>query len=328
MSKVKSVLGKGLSALIPSVGDDDTYEEEQRHRRERAAATQTAPIAQNDSVSAIELAQISSNPFQPRKDFPREALDELIGSIKEHGIIQAITVRSSGGGKYELVSGERRVRAAIEAGLKKIPAYVIEANSNAKMLEYAIIENVQRSQFNPIEEAEAYERLIIECGLTQEEVAEKIAKDRTTISNFLRLLKLPEPIRTSLRGGALGMGHAKAIMGVPDSTRQIELWQQAIRESLSVRKLEELARDAVKEYLPKEGAAKKQGRPSKPNAEDQFRDTRALEPLENRVKQLLGTQIRVKMKQDGAGDITIQFYTEDDLERIFELLLSIPADSN
>lgn len=268
-----------------------------------------------DSMTAkIEIAKVAPNPLQPRKDFPAEALQELTESIREHGVIQAITVRRAGPDRFELVSGERRVRAAIEAGLTDIPAYVLDVESDRKMLELAIIENVQRLQFNPIEEAEAYQKLIDDCGLTQEDVAEKISKDRTTVANFLRLLRLPAEIKESLRNGELGMGHAKAIMGITDPDRQIALWNEAVRNKYSVRRLEELARAADMPRTPK---LKKQ------DADDTVStEARA---MEDSLKRVLGTQVKLRLKPDRTGEIVIQFYNYEDLDRLHEMLQSIPA---
>jgi ParB family chromosome partitioning protein len=317
MAKARSVLGKGLSALIPT-GPDDISEEQGSELSRYAEESVEVPVAPRKALDAmiakIEIAKVAPNPLQPRKDFPSEALSELTESIREHGIIQAITVRRVGPERYELVSGERRVRAAIEAGLIDIPAYVLDVESDRKMLELAIIENVQRLQFNPIEEAEAYQKLIEDCGLTQEDVAEKISKDRTTVSNFLRLLRLPQEIKDSLRNGELGMGHAKAVMGITDPERQVALWNEALRNRYSVRKLEELARASEK---PKTIRDRRTDTESATSTE-----ARA---MEDSLKRVLGTQVKLKVKPDQTGEIVIQFYTYEDLDRLHELLASIPA---
>jgi ParB family transcriptional regulator, chromosome partitioning protein len=318
MSKVKSVLGKGLSALIPAAAEDQREEERRFQGRVQVEAKPDVAIGQG--VADIEIARIAPNPLQPRKEFPTEALEELTQSIREHGVIQAITVRRAEGdhNRFELVSGERRVRAAIEAGLTHVPAYILDVDSDRKMLELAIIENVQRLQFNPIEEAEAYQRLITECGLTQDDVAEKISKDRTSISNSLRLLKLPEQIKQSLRIGELGAGHAKAILSVPDSNRQVALWQEAVREKTSVRKLEELARREQQTNAPKNAPKPKQKESA--TAEPPIAEVKK---LEDKIQHVLGTQVRIKLLRDGSGEMNIQFYSHDDLERVTELLLGI-----
>ena len=317
MSKNKFILGKGLGALIPGA--------ENSARDTEQDVTRSADLGGTlRSTAFVNLNLIAPNPFQPRKDFTPESLGELVESIREHGIIQPVTLRSISGGKYELVSGERRVRASRIAGLHEIPAFVIDVPSDRKMLELAIVENVQREDLNPIEEAESYQRLIQECGLRQDEVAERISKDRTTVSNFLRLLKLPDEIQNSLRKGELGMGHAKAIMGIPDTAHQVVVWRSAITEGYSVRKLEELARKAATENGVTNGSTsrKKSGRPMKPanSGEDQVPE---MIPLENSLKQKLGTQVRIRQKSGDQGEIAIEFYSSDDLERISEMLLNI-----
>jgi ParB family chromosome partitioning protein len=311
MSKNKFTLGRGLGALIPSESADD--------------AVRVAELGGTlQSTAFVNLDLISANPFQPRKDFTPEALDELVESIREHGVIQPVTLRIIPDGKYQLISGERRVRASRLAGLKEIPAFIIDVPSDRKMLELAIVENVQREDLNPIEEAESYERLIHECGLKQDEVAERISKDRTTVSNFLRLLKLPAEIQDSLRNGELGMGHAKAIMAIPDAAYQVAVWRSAVSEGSSVRKLEELARKVATESHVTNGDAprKKSGRPMKltPAADEQSPE---LVPMENILKQKLGTQIKIRQRSAGTGEIAIEYYSNDDLERLSDLLLSI-----
>ncbi len=308
MAKSKFSLGKGLGALIPGAENDS--EQEQR-----------SP-AKLGTVAMISLEEVAPNPQQPRKDFAQDALADLVDSIRSHGVIQPVTVRRSRLG-FELISGERRVRASRIAGLEEIPAYVIDVDTDLKMLELAIVENVQRKDLNPIEEAESYHRLIEECGLRQEDVAERIAKDRTTVSNFLRLLKLPIEIQDSIRNGELGMGHAKAIMAIPDVAHQVALWRIAVKENYSVRKLEELARKAASEHQQAGGSIRKRsGRPMKEAGGEVF-PLEGLTPMENAMKQKLQTQVKVKMKNATQGEITLEFYSIDDLERLSDLLLSI-----
>ena len=288
-----------------------------------------SPARREPSIYAIEIAKIAPNAQQPRKDFPKESLAELTQSIREHGIVQAVTVRKVGQDRYELISGERRIRASIEAGLTEIPAFVIEVESDRKMLELAIVENVQRVQLNPIDEAEAYQRLIEDCGLTQEEVADKIAKDRTTVANFVRLLRLPEPIKDSLRRGELGLGHAKAILAVPDHDKQIKLWNEAVEKLYSVRKLEELARIAAGKVGQTNGAADRDVRATQRSKESSSADSGEVETsadvraIEGSFQQILGTQVKVRLKADKTGEVAIQFYSYEDLERIQDLLASV-----
>ena len=214
-------LGRGLNALIP--------------QQENAEQTQ------ND-ISKLKVSLIKSNPYQPRIDFDMEALEELKQSIKEKGIIQPITVRKKEN-HYELIAGERRLRAAIEIEMEKIPAYIVEVNSKEEMLELAIIENVQREKLNPIEQALAFQRLITECKLTQDDVAQKIAKDRTTVTNLLRLLKLPGEIQKTVKTGEISVGHARTLVSIEDKEEQIALWMKTLRNSYSVRKLEKLVKE-------------------------------------------------------------------------------------
>ncbi|MEP7234207.1 MAG: ParB/RepB/Spo0J family partition protein [Ignavibacteriota bacterium] len=320
MSKNKFILGKGLGALIPGADSAVEIAPESVHRSDLGGEVQ--------ATAFIDLDLISPNPFQPRKHFTAESLRELSDSIEEHGVIQPVTVRSIAGGRFELISGERRLRASRMAGLREIPTFVIDVPTDRKMLELAIVENVQREDLNPIEEAESYDRLIQECGLRQDEVAEKISKDRTTVSNFLRLLKLPSEIQESLRRGELGMGHAKAIMAIPDPTHQVVVWRAAVQDSYSVRKLEEIARKAASESLVTNGsvARKKSGRPMKALSNGEERNPELI-PMENDLKQKLGTQVRIRQKTDHKGEIAIEFYSGDDLERISEMLMNIREEN-
>lgn len=314
MSKTKMVLGKGLGALIPGASSHDAHQPDVSTLIEERVV----------DVPYIDIKLISPNPQQPRKDFPEQELAELTESIREHGVIQPVTVRKVGL-RYELVAGERRLRASERAGLLKIPAFVIDVGSDRKMLELAIIENVQRQDLNPIEEAESYKSLIDECGLKQEEVAERISKDRTTVSNFLRLLRLPAEIKESIRKNELGMGHAKAIMVISDAAHQITLWRQAVNENYSVRKLEELARRVALDDAATNGetARKRAGRPLKSNGDA---SNGVYTPIENELKQKLKTQVRIRTKENGHGDITIEYYSSDELERLTDILLSIKAE--
>lgn len=314
MSKTKMVLGKGLGALIPGASSHD------QNQRDVSTLIEERVV----DVPYIDIKLISPNPQQPRKDFPEQELAELTESIREHGIIQPVTVRKVGS-RYELITGERRLRASERAGLLKIPAFVLNVDTDRKMLELAIIENVQRQDLNPIDEAESYRRLIDECGLKQEEVAERIVKDRTTVSNFLRLLRLPAEIKESLRKGELGMGHAKAIMVISDAAHQITLWRQAVNENYSVRKLEELARRVALDHAATNGetARKRAGRPLKSNSDA---SSGAYTPIENELKQKLKTQVRIRTKENGHGEITIEYYSSDELERLADILLSIKAE--
>jgi ParB family transcriptional regulator, chromosome partitioning protein len=295
----KSVLGKGLSALIP-----------RGTVRDEAAPPVLAPDSGdgNNTIVAIEVAKVKSNPYQPRLDFDPQALDELKRSIVEKGVIQPITVRRTGSGEYELISGERRIRASKDAGLKTIPAYVIYVKSDEEMLELALIENLQREHLNPIEVAVSYQRLIDECRFTQEEVAQKIGKDRSTVTNFLRLLKLPEKIQNAVRKGELSMGHARSLITLTDEKIQMRLFEKIARQHLSVRQVEELVKD-----VPKKNA-------KAPHRLTIRRNENFIQEFESKLRESLGTKVTIRPKSGEAGEIVVEYYTGSDLERLIELM--------
>lgn len=297
-SRSKSVLGKGLSALIPRMNSEEAV----------APASLPKDAGEDNVVIAIEVEKIRPNPFQPRADFDPQTLDELKRSILEKGVIQPITVRRTLDQKYELISGERRVRASQEAGLKTIPAYIIRVESDAEMLELALIENLQREHLNPIEIAQSYKRLIEECNLTQEEVGEKIGKDRSTVTNFLRLLKLPEKIQLALRKDAITMGHARALITLPDEKTQIRVFEKIVKNGLSVRKVEELVKtfgEAPKKKIVSFASPRTDG---------------GIQNIESRLRQSLGTKVTIHRKSGDSGEIVIEYYNADDLDRLIELL--------
>jgi ParB family chromosome partitioning protein len=300
MARIKPVLGRGLASLIP-----------------RQAAVPPLPVGgqddgvTNEIIASIALDRIQRNPYQPRAEFEPVALDELKRSIQEKGIIQPVTVRRLGD-EYQLISGERRVRAAREAGLKHIPAYIIRVRSNEEMLELALIENLQREHLNPIEIAISYKRLIDECRYTQEEVSQKIGKDRTTITNFLRLLRLPEQIQAALRKGDISGGHARALVAIEDADRQMEVFRKTVAKGLSVRDVERLAREKKGGKGSRRGTGRGSGAVSS-----------SLSSIEERLRRFLGTRVQVRMLQDGKGEIVIEYYSADDLERILEVFSGI-----
>ncbi len=313
--KNKTVLGRGLGALI-STPSLDTPEE-----RERVPADDGVVV---DTICKIDLAHVQPNPYQPRIDFDPIALDELKASILQNGVIQPITVRRKQGG-YELISGERRVRASIEAGLKDIPAYIIAIDSEREMMELALIENVQRENLNPIEIALGYQRLISECALTQEEVAQKVGKDRSTVTNFIRLLKLPDPVQTSLRINEISMGHARALLTAPDDEQRLNLWRRVLEEGLSVRRTESL----VKEYAKGSSKPKAKdpmlpvnGRSATHDAVSRELDS-MLGEITARLQHVLGTQVKIRTHGAGEGAIQIEFFSSEDLERLLELFAII-----
>jgi ParB-like partition proteins len=297
--KTKSVLGKGLSALIP-----------RPPLREEPISPTALPRDEgfDNVIVALEVSKVRPNPYQPRLDFDPEALNELKRSILEKGVIQPVTVRRIADGYYELISGERRVRASQEAGLNTIPAYIIKVSSDEEMLELSLVENLQREQLNPIEIAVSYERLIEECRLTQEEVAQKIGKDRTTVTNFLRLLRLPEKIKDSLRKDEISMGHARALITLPDEKIQLRLHERIVKQGLSVRNVESLARDFGKK------SEKKSHSPSSARSDGIFQN------IETRLRQSLGTKVTIRKQQGGGGEIVIEYYNPGDLDRLLELL--------
>ncbi len=297
MGKSKAVLGKGLNALLSRHELREVDLKRDSLRRDDGSS---------EMIAKIPVDRIKSNPFQPRLDFDPVALEELKQSIVQKGVIQPVTVRRSEGGTYELISGERRLRAAVEAGMTEIPAYIMNITSSEEMLELALIENLQREHLNPIEIARSYQRLIKEVNYTQEDVARKIGKDRTTITNFVRLLKLPGQIQDSLRKGDLSMGHARALLSISDEKGQIKLWKRIVKQGLSVRKVEQIVKDA--------GAAK----PPKPVPSKESDGTAA--DIETKLRRTFGTKVSVKTRPNGSGGITIEFYSLDDLDRLLDLI--------
>ncbi|MCB0831933.1 MAG: ParB/RepB/Spo0J family partition protein [Bacteroidetes bacterium] len=300
--KKNTGLGKGLSALIPSDGL-------------RSDGTLKHP--EGTSTSEIPLNSIRANPFQPRKEFDAGALEDLKNSILTNGIIQPITVRKTTSG-YELIAGERRFRAAKMAKLQTVPAYVREKVSDEEMLELAIIENVQREKLNPIELAEGYQQLITVCELTQDEVARKIGKDRTTITNILRLLKLPADVQGSLKKEEITIGHGRALVALPDAGTQIKVWRQVVESGLSVRKTEQVVK-AIVDRMSGKGSKKSAGRLELATVE--MSDPH-LADIENRLRIKLGTKVKVKHRGD-TGTVEVEYYSLDDLERLIDLIESI-----
>jgi ParB family chromosome partitioning protein len=300
-TKGKPVLGRGLASLIPRspapvplVGRQDDGET-------------------NNAVANIDIEKIRPNPFQPRADFDQVELDELRRSIEEKGIIQPITVCRVEGG-YQLISGERRLRASREAGLTQIPAYIIKIQSREELLELALIENLQRSNLNPIEVAISYRRLTEELNYTIEQVSQKTGKDRSTITNFLRLLKLPEAIQHAVRKGTVSAGHARALITIDDPKRQMEIFNKIVARGMSVREVEKAVRETGSRSSPKPKA----GRHS-----PSFTPSIAVSSIEEKLRQKLGTKVEVRDMADGKGMILIEYYSLDDLDRLLDLFSSI-----
>ena len=293
-SPKKSALGRGLSALLEHTETDITGASIQGERESAVLG----------SIANIGLESIEANPFQPRTRFENAALDELAESIRQHVIIQPVTVRKMGNGTFQLISGERRFRASQLAGLTEIPAYVRLANDQT-MLEMALVENIQREDLNPIEVAISYKRLIDECDLTHEGLSEKLSKSRSNITNFLRLLKLPAEIQMALQKGNISMGHARALIGVDDHQKQLEIFERIINEVLSVRDVENLARKAKKVNLD----------PSIVESQKQFYNTARQNLAHN-----LNAKVDLKFLPKGNGKISIEFTNEHDLNRLIALL--------
>lgn len=305
MSSKKAALGRGLSAILPSQEDDEQRGQALERRQRMHLAGR---------VAEIDVTAVRPNPYQPRKNFDEDALDELAASMKELGVIQPITVRTTDDG-FEIISGERRLRAARRAGLARIPAYVREADTE-EMLEMAIVENIQREELNPVEVALGYQRLIDECDLTQEDVAQKVGKGRATITNFLRLLKLPPRIQASLRDGIVSVGHARALINVDDEEVQHRLIDEIEKEDLSVREVEKRVRK-WRESLEQDGQPAKPKPPLQPAAD---RESLQVREYTSRLRNHLSTQVKIKHK-GGSGQIEIEYYSDEDLERLLELIL-------
>ena len=285
----KNALGRGLGALI-DVSDE----------------SMDRPLIHSPSaVSEIPLKNISVNPFQPRTSFDEESLNELVMSVEEHGIIQPITVRRAADNSYQLITGERRLRAAKKAGLKRIPAYVREAGDE-NMMELALVENIQREDLDAIEVAISYQRLIEEFSLTQERLGERVGKKRTTIANYLRLLNLPVEIQTSIREKKLSMGHARALVGIEDKEFQLQVFGKILSNDLSVRKVESLAQKA-----------RNQEALEAPSGEEQRSD---YEDLREHLSHYFGATIEFKRSNKGTGRIVIPFKSDEDLQRIVSIL--------
>lgn len=291
----KTGLGKGLSALLE---DNETV------NADKGVVEAAALKPQVGSISPISIADIETNPYQPRTEFDQVALNELADSIKVQGLIQPITVRKNGN-KYQLISGERRFRASKLAGLTEIPAYIRTAD-NQQMLEMALIENIQRENLNAIEVALSFQQMIDECNLKAEQLGERVGKNRTTVANYLRLLKLPPVIQASIRDNKISMGHARALISVEDEGKQLFIHQEIIDKGLSVRKVEELVRSInhvqVKAPVKTEAVSFE------------------FQKLQKDLASKFAANVKLKVKDSGKGAIEIPFVNNEDLNRILELL--------
>ncbi len=292
MATKKTGLGKGLSALL------------------KDPATQSAndPGAKDviSRTMLINVNDIEPNPFQPRIHFAREQLEELANSITQLGIIQPITVRKTEEGTFQLISGERRWRASKMAGLEEIPAYVRLADDQG-MLEMALVENIQRQDLDAIEVAISYKRLIDECDITQEEMSDRVGKKRSTVTNYLRLLKLPPIVQAGIRDRMIGMGHARALVNLGDEEEQLNIYRDIVSKDLSVRQVEDLVR------RKKEKSGHKQAPKTQTLPEEHRQLSRQLEAF-------LGSKVNISRSKNGRGKLTINFSSDDDLSRIVEIL--------
>lgn len=300
----KRALGKGLSALLEDNKTDITT----------SSTISDIPVATVGNIANLKIEQIEANPFQPRTHFEEVALTELADSIATHGIIQPVTVRKLGYDKYQLISGERRFRASQLAGLKEIPAYIRIANDQA-MLEMALVENVQRENLDAIEVAISYKRLIDECQLTQEAVAEKVSKQRSTVTNYLRLLKLPEEIQLGLREQKISMGHARALINIENKDTQLAIYNTIVDQDLSVRDTEELVRETSKAGI---------------TASENIEKTKSVKVgvnqstdinLSKDLKQHFNKHAEIKRAPNGKGKIILPFYSEDEMNLFIQRLL-------
>ena len=298
MGKKKEKIGKGLRALISNIdGDEVTVETKQKAEKELSKAT-----------AEIKITKIEANPFQPRTEFNETELKELSDSIKTHGVIQPITVRAIGGDKYQIISGERRWRASKKAGLKSIPAYV-RVTDDQGLLEMAIVENIQRADLNSMEIAISFQRLIDECDISHEEMASRVNKNRSTITNYLRLLKLPPQIQKSLKDDEISMGHARALIGVTPREAQMDIYRRVMKSGLSVRATEEL----IKSYKAGPSkVAKKAGRPSALDIE--------IKKIKTRLSDHFEAKVEIKRNAKGKGSYVIYFDSDDQFNEILDLL--------
>ena len=299
-AKVSRGLGKGLDSLIPmgSVSSEKKADSKEENKESKdSKATETV----------VKITQVEPNREQPRKNFDEDALQELADSIKQFGLLQPILVQDRKT-HYEIIAGERRWRAAKLAGLKEVPV-IIRDYTDQEIVEISRIENIQREDLNPIEEAQAYKRLLTEFNLKQDEVAERVSKSRTAVTNSMRLLKLCDEVQQMIIDDMLSTGHARALISIEDPEQQYMIAQKIFDEKLSVREVEKLVKDLNKPEKPKKES----------NKEDKSLDI-IYEAIEEKLKQSLGTKVEISSKGNGAGKLEIEFYNHDDLDRIIELL--------
>jgi len=289
MQGKKKALGRGLSALLEGSASE-------------LAGEELPAIPANNAVSTIAMDQLETNPFQPRANFEEKELAELAVSIQEQGIIQPVTVRKIGPDRYQLISGERRFRAARIAGLTELPAYVRLANDE-QMLEMSIVENIQRMDLNPLEVALSFQRLIEECRIRQEDLGQKVGKDRSTVSNYIRLLRLPVEIQVAVRDGLISMGHARALITMEDEKQQLQVLQKILEKKLSVRQVEDLVRDLLKPAKPSSPVSPRLLPLQYQNAKDN-------------ISSRLQSEVEIKLGHKGKGSILIHFNSEEEFNKL------------
>jgi len=297
----KELLGKGIRSLLQSIDSD--LKTSSGHLKSNVVENVTG-------INRIPIADIEANPKQPRRDFDEKSLQELAESIKMHDIIQPVTVSKLPSGKYRLISGERRWRASKLAGILDIPAYVRQAN-DAQLLELALLENLQREDLNAMEIALSYKRMMEELDFTQEQVAERMGKDRSTVANFIRLLKLPPDIQLAVRNGELSMGHARALINVDTIDKQLYIFKEIKNKGLSVRQTEALVRN-----LYKDGAVKKTSKSQLPGP---------FQRIEDKLASHFSTRVKLRHSRNGSGQITIDYYSTEELNKILRQM-NAPLD--
>lgn len=292
----KEMLGKGIRSLLQGIDSD---------MKNASGSLKTEVVEKTTSTVRVPIEQVEVNPKQPRQDFDEQALKELAESIKTHDIIQPLTVSRVGPNKYRLIAGERRLRASKMAGLKDVPVFVREANDQ-QLLEMALLENLQRQDLNAIEIGLSYKRLMEECDLTQEQVAERMGKERSTVTNYIRLLKLPPNIMVAVRNGVISMGHARAIVNVEEVDKQLHLFKEIVNKKLSVRETENLVRTM---YHTK----KKETKPS---------DKSGLPPFYKKIEDTLcshfGTRAKLQHQKKGHGQIVLEYYSVEELNALLD----------
>jgi ParB family chromosome partitioning protein len=313
-------LGRGLEALLATTAQPIAHASTS-HGAGLGGGTATAGTEPADYIQRIPVAQIRPNPYQPRRDFRSEDLSELEASLRVSGLLQPITVRKLGSDSYELIVGERRLRAATKIGWTEIPAVVKESKEvdERTLLTLALVENLQRTDLNPLEEAQGYKRLTDEFGLTQQQVADAVGKDRSTIANFLRVLSLPDPVRQMLSEGLLTLGHARALLALLDNRRMLEFANEIVAKQLSVREVERRVREVNQPTQSRDAEQVRRRAPSLPEPSNQA--SPELRRIEDQLRRHLQTDVHLALTGKEKGVLRIGFYSSDDLERLLDLIL-------